>query len=79
MPSSLSKLKLSAGALLFDLCMAVPLKLLGGLAGDDVWAVGALAEAQGDGACDGGVDVDENLLPQQLITQVSSYAVLAQY
>jgi hypothetical protein len=55
----LSRLKVVSGSLLFDLCSAVPEKVLNGLYAEDVWNSPMVGDT-------------DNLLPQSFFTQVKS-------
>jgi hypothetical protein len=65
---SVSKLRAAAGALLLDLCTALPRKLLVDVASEDSWAVGKLSSSSDSEAVS--YRADENVLPQQFFTQV---------
>lgn len=70
---SITKLRSSAGSLLFDLCTALPRKLLVDVSSEDSWSVGRLAS--GSDAETASFRADDNILPQQFFTQVEPPAL----
>ena len=66
---SISKLKLASGGLLFDICTALPRKLCKDIYSDDIWGVGKLTSSDLISTLE---QDDENMLPQQIFTQVKN-------
>jgi len=68
---SISKLKSSAGCLLFDLCTALPRKLIADIAVEEIWSMGKI-DATNSGDVASYRVADDSALPQQYFTQVTN-------
>jgi len=67
---SINKLKTAAGCLLFDLCTALPRKLLSDVGSDEIWGIGKLTGQES--VIEASDRYDDNALPQQIFTQVTN-------